>query len=189
MVVVFVTVLVGSPPHTRGIRVGQSFAGDEVGITPAHAGNTLKSAEPSSRIWDHPRTRGEYSCPIQISEDPAGSPPHTRGILPIGFPRSAPDGITPAHAGNTARIRVTVSSRQDHPRTRGEYYPSDIMTDNVKGSPPHTRGILCRFRVCGTCGGDHPRTRGEYRRFRRFRRFRRGSPPHTRGIRLFAGNL
>ena len=32
--------ILGSPPHTRGIRVGLCFTGDEVGITPAHAGNT-----------------------------------------------------------------------------------------------------------------------------------------------------
>ena len=50
----------GSPPHTRGIRVllGARPAGNR--FTPAYAGNTLTSDQTSPSYQVHPRIRGEY---------------------------------------------------------------------------------------------------------------------------------
>ena len=50
----------GSPPLTRGIRKGASIVKYQLGITPAHAGNTSAWKCCRSKGWDHPRSRGEY---------------------------------------------------------------------------------------------------------------------------------
>ena len=71
----------GSPPHTRGIRTGIRRNLWWCGITPAHAGNTCSGTWFCVGIWDHPRTRGEYSNTSYLKPDRMGSPPHTRGIL------------------------------------------------------------------------------------------------------------
>ena len=51
----------GSPPHMRG-KGGQTMAKRTgLGITPAHAGKSYRSAFPGTMFRDHPRTCGEKS--------------------------------------------------------------------------------------------------------------------------------
>ena len=153
-----------------------------VGITPAHAGNTVSFLPTAADQWDHPRTRGEYDLRSGDNSRCKGSPPHTRGILQFFRKTSRSPGITPAHAGNTECRRILQNQIGDHPRTRGEYGLSKNSGPLGLGSPPHTRGILVaqRYRwrrdgitpahagntasiASATCSvGDHPRTRGEY---------------------------
>ena len=52
--------LMGSPPHSRGILGGVMTAVLKMGITPALAGNTHICPKRFYNAWDHPRTRGEY---------------------------------------------------------------------------------------------------------------------------------
>ena len=176
----------GSPPHTRGIRVIKELRPTWVGITPAHAGNTIGSYLSQYLAKDHPRTRGEYIDMYKVALEDVGSPPHTRGILVAQRYRWRRDGITPAHAGNTASIASATCSVGDHPRTRGEYLAQSVVVVIYPGSPPHTRGIrkvnaqeipnggitpahagntgfFSRWKIKSW---DHPRTRGEYSRFR-----------------------
>ena len=70
----------GSPPHTRGIPDQLFHRFRELGITPAHAGNTEAGMVSISQERDHPRTRGEYLSPNRYHFLLEGSPPHTRGI-------------------------------------------------------------------------------------------------------------
>ncbi len=49
----------GSSPHMRGTAGGESLYGEDHGIIPAHAGNSVRPARISRRIKDHPRTCGE----------------------------------------------------------------------------------------------------------------------------------
>ena len=92
-----------------------------------------------------------------------------------------------------------------HPRIRGEYRDSAVITAEQKGSPPHTRGIrpgfvaYCRENgftpayAGNTSSGVssalaawvHPRIRGEYLCEVENEFYRTGSPPHTRGIPAF----
>ena len=51
---------VGSPPHARGIRAVIAVDSVHQGITPACAGNTFFIIFSKSKLWDHPRMRGEY---------------------------------------------------------------------------------------------------------------------------------
>ena len=111
-----------------------------------------------------------------------GSPPHTRGIQKTLGIRGGEGGFTPAYAGNTCIGLLRIVAIWVHPRIRGEYQKRDAVPVRVRGSPPHTRGILYRpFAGC-FCGGFtpayagntaglavadiltmvHPRIRGEY---------------------------
>ena len=162
MVTVPLSVVMGSPPHTRGIRHGGSPLSFMTGITPAHAGNTLPHSVTIVPAPDHPRTRGEYGQRTCGQPADRGSPPHTRGILPT--------------------FVIESCFVWDHPRTRGEYVTQSVYLSDPEGSPPHTRGIP--FNALSTSGEsgitpahagntytywehlkaskDHPRTRGEY---------------------------
>ena len=172
----------GSPPHTRGKVQVNGVMLPYLRITPAHAGKSRRKDSGHGRAKDHPRTRGEkvfeYSFQIVVR----GSPPHTRGKVPV--------------------YALSSATKRDHPRTRGEKDLTDRLAIQRKGSPPHTRGkavfrgsiapgagitpahagkstIVCVFccvkmritpahagkSFCHVVGDqhywDHPRTRGE----------------------------
>ena len=171
----------GSPPHTRGkahISLSRSL---QTRITPAHAGKSVRGDNNVGRNQDHPRTRGEKSSSRSWKSVFPGSPPHTRGkdsLLLIG---TASRRITPAHAGKSDSELFSSSECWDHPRTRGEKGLIGDLKNDIRGSPPHTRGKVCLARPhTGRAGitpahagkstysfqaqqadEDHPRTRGE----------------------------
>ncbi len=93
--------LQGSAPHMRGI---QSWEGPVFlwrRISPAHAGNTSWVSAAVAACADQPRTCGEYPPSSLPDRMAPGSAPHMRGI-PDRIPRTGqPQGISPAHAGNT----------------------------------------------------------------------------------------
>ena len=110
-------------------------------IIPALAGNTSASTADGSRVWDHPRSRGEYATSSTLSVagadhprsrgeyrvkyglaiGPLGSSPLSRGILNIKGEFAFITGIIPALAGNTDTHRIKSIDKADHPRSRGEY--------------------------------------------------------------------
>ena len=115
----------------------------------------------------------------------SGSPPHTRGIPFHRVSRAPHLGFTPAYAGNTLFLCLILRVYLVHPRIRGEYRKSTTDSAILRGSPPHTRGILLlissrlkpwlmyRFtpayagntrnpHVFGFLQKVHPRIRGEY---------------------------
>ena len=97
----------------------------------------------------------------------------------------APQGITPAHAGNTTTWKICKPSSGDHPRACGEYGSDHQFGAALLGSPPRMRGILYDFLNHITDPGitpahagntdpassrhettqDHPRACGEYALF------------------------
>ena len=111
-----------------------------IGITPAHAGNTVRPYRFTRYLSDHPRTRGEHMTICLKCLDGQGSPPHTRGTLRDRRVSLCCGRITPAHAGNTLYNNTTKIMGQDHPRTRGEHGEWRRMVNQEIGSPPHTRG-------------------------------------------------
>ena len=156
------TTVVGSPPHTRGIRPNPRSAVSRWGFTPAYAGNTqnifvfrvsfgftpayagntggrcrTRSAQPGSP----PHTRGIHAMAHRdaLAE---GSPPHTRGIPVDVLCLRDLKGFTPAYAGNTKSSCSANFLSKVHPRIRGEYLQRARAGMSGKGSPPHTRGIL-----------------------------------------------
>ena len=91
----------GSPPRVRGTASVIAMAGDEIGITPACAGNSRPPPD-GRRAWpDHPRVCGEQLVHIRDTLHQVGSPPRVRGtdLRRGGGLRAV--GITPACAGNS----------------------------------------------------------------------------------------
>ena len=95
----------GSPPHMRGTPALDNNPCVALGITPAHAGNTLDALGDILGIEDHPRTCGEHHFSVLDNQAGVGSPPHMRGTRYHGNIFFVGDRITPAHAGNTRRDR------------------------------------------------------------------------------------
>ena len=127
----------------RGIRFLLFFDSVIVGITPAHAGNTIKLSIKIGQFGDHPRACGEYRSESGREHHEQGSPPRMRGIRNGNKRRAYEIGITPAHAGNTPSGIPRPAAMGDHPRACGEYLRSAISRLLPSGSPPRMRGILC----------------------------------------------
>ena len=72
--------LLGSSPHTRGLRPRTAALGEPGRIIPAHAGFTRPGTWPYSPQKDHPRTRGVYEATSATGTVAVGSSPHTRGL-------------------------------------------------------------------------------------------------------------
>ena len=149
----------------RGKAVFLHRTARRAGITPAHAGKSMRVYVGVTEIW-------------AIEE---GSPPRMRGKGRLFHALGHYHGITPAHAGKSC-IAVRISQEQkDHPRVCGEKLI--LYTDRcVKpGSPPRVRGKGTSTRWRETAGritpacagksvhplhnsvmhGDHPRVCGE----------------------------
>ena len=119
--VLYIQLLQGSPPHTRGTQCLHLCSQLNIRITPAYAGNTcIVHAQPSSGR-DHPRIRGEHLATVTSLDLIPGSPPHTRGTLLLQRWTRQSRRITPAYAGNTFATKVDPSKSKDHPRIRGEH--------------------------------------------------------------------
>ena len=192
-------------PHTRGeYTFKRQFANDAAGSPPHTWGIHPNRPSRKSPNAVHPHTRGEYSiCPFKIPTS-VGSPPHTWGIPRLVRSPALRRRFTPTHVGNTRRRRSHNTSPSVHPHTRGEYVILLLNFLDVRGSPPHTWGILQQWhfsqiprRFTPTHVGNtapprakvarrpvHPHTRGEYSHVCTCVNTPFGSPPHTWGIRL-----
>ena len=115
-----------------------------------------------SCLGDHPRVCGEHSRVMKSRSNCGGSSPRMRGTPIACRILSAPAGIIPAYAGNTARYRNLRKLYWDHPRVCGEHTPS------ARSSP------LPR---------DHPRVCGEHMVSRSLAMASLGSSPRMRGTR------
>ena len=197
---------VGSSPLSRGIRRLGEVSHWNGRIIPALAGNTSATAERSSGIADHPRSRGEYPPPDPDIDALLGSSPLSRGILTPHVGRVLARRIIPALAGNTTGVARVLLQASDHPRSRGEYDCRPLSRVVPVGSSPLSRGILHRGLhperpegiIPALAGNtrttrrrkrrtsDHPRSRGEYSTWTRPRFRSAGSSPLSRGIRRAA---
>ena len=74
------------------------------GITPAHAGKTVKQRLRVFARQDHPRACGENGYVPKRRQWGIGSPPRMRGKLPLSAVFTFGRGITPAHAGKTPTV-------------------------------------------------------------------------------------
>ena len=130
----------GSPPHTRGKAFGRSTLSFALGITPAYAGKSPPPSNFVSKVWDHPRIRGEKLKSSSTITNTLGSPPHTRGKGGFHVDNDLVCGITPAYAGKRPPDPQSGCGSRDHPRIRGEKTGVNAKALEAMGSPPHTRG-------------------------------------------------
>ena len=168
---------------------------------PARAGKSYENTLPLREPRDHPRTCGEKRVVLQNLRQGRGSPPRMRG-KGAGLSLSVQSlGITPAHAGKSAVLRIYAVWAWDHPRTCGEkgFFVCSLL--RLLGSPPRMRGkevdgkeIPAEDRITPAHAGkrfpkilpmyrcrDHPRTCGEKVSYRLSWLAPSGSPPHMRG--------
>ena len=216
----------GSSPLARGLPDAVDQRIRELRIIPARAGFTpahcvdVFRADGSSPLarglrrwcrprgggqWDHPRSRGVYRYRKKPIEVEAGSSPLARGLRPAE-PQGREHGrIIPARAGFTSQINEAKAAGEDHPRSRGVYYPCQEWTSSSLGSSPLARGLRA-----GACAGaatgriiparagftpgpcpspvrerDHPRSRGVYQETLTQWTKRQGSSPLARGLRCW----
>ena len=171
-------------------------------IIPALAGNTSFELHFQFTTTDHPRSRGEYAATTINYLNGQGSSPLSRGIPPRGMVEVRDGRIIPALAGNTITLQPSAVRHRDHPRSRGEYGSSSLVSWMHSGSSPLSRGIRVRVllqpiyhRIIPALAGnttcpvrtfnddqDHPRSRGEYHLFTLAASRTTGSSPLSRGI-------
>ena len=112
---------VGSSPRMRGtLRFAWNTIA-EMGIIPAHAGNTCRFDSMPHWNWDHPRACGEHALMVSFGAADTGSSPRMRGTPLLSWRDPRLRGIIPAHAGNTDRHCSKSIARRDHPRACGEH--------------------------------------------------------------------
>ena len=131
----------GSSPLARGLPVVFAVDTNERRIIPARAGFTARFAFSSTRLKDHPRSRGVYGIRSLSHYILTGSSPLARGLRMRIVVHVANFRIIPARAGFTSFLRQSGGSRPDHPRSRGVY---SFMNGDVvmcAGSSPLARGL------------------------------------------------
>ena len=135
------------------------------------------------------------------ARDSFSQTPHMRGKVLHAAAAARAGRITPAYAGKRLLQASDDTRGWDHPRTCGEKFCPGVVTNSIKGSPPHVQGkgkfhyfVRGNDRITPACAGkshtgrfparstwDHPRMCGEKLpasvSFRSFS----GSPPHVRG--------
>ena len=130
----------GSSPRMRGTLDSLDSLSLDMGIIPAHAGNTRQHNQSMLDLWDHPRACGEHRKNIQTSDTPTGSSPRMRGTPEFIHSRMFILGIIPAHAGNTFDDSQVKSDFGDHPRACGEHATVTTVPGSTLGSSPRMRG-------------------------------------------------
>ena len=87
-----------------------------LGITPACAGNRIRTIDDIIEAEDHPRLRGEQALAFVPRVCVVGSPPLARGTAGLFAFRQIRTGITPACAGNSHSFAGQEYVSEDHPR-------------------------------------------------------------------------
>ena len=176
------TTAYGSSPRMRGTHNLAVDGVQNIGIIPAHAGNTDRIADYLGQYGDHPRACGEHIATSAVVTTVLGSSPRMRGTPEFFARLSNVLGIIPAHAGNTGGYNIQCLHLRDHPRACGEHTHRVTMNIGGRGSSPRMRGtqwqswlppVLPRIipaHAGNTChmvslsfsSWDHPRACGEH---------------------------
>ena len=172
----------GSSPLARGLPSAIMISASGSGIIPARAGFTGSGRGRRSQTRDHPRSRGVYDESRRDRRGVVGSSPLARGLPAHRDARVVRRRIIPARAGFTPRGYGPARAREDHPRSRGVYWPVQVGEAPGARIIPARAGFTSGRRRGGGRGSDHPRSRGVYTS-----RYRPGSPkwgssPLARGL-------
>ena len=137
---VFLCLVLGSPPPMRGKENVKNVLSKHMGITPAYAGKSSHTRRCPSIDWDHPRLCGEKIRFFAYIVNSEGSPPPMRGKANIGDDIGDDFRITPAYAGKSSDYKAGKCLIWDHPRLCGEKLKNGRETLVLQGSPPPMRG-------------------------------------------------
>ena len=151
----------GSPPRVRGKLLEFALGYIEIGITSACAGKTCPFPFSVPRWRDHPRVCGENEAKMNSADTYMGSPPRVRGNRSAAGKQRVSCGITPAHAGKTARSAWRFTAVRDHPRACGKTYGCKLKKLQLQGSPPRMRENLEGHGAGRQIAESPPRMRGK----------------------------
>ena len=112
----------------------------------------------------------------------AGSSPLARGLQHHHHPRRGQRRIIPARAGFTRGDQAGLGPRQDHPRSRGVYWPAALDAAGLVGSSPLARGLRHLRGGEEVRGRIIPARAGFTRPTDPSEAFRSGSSPLARGL-------
>ena len=113
-------------------------------------------------IWDHPRSRGEYSTTNRSKSLRIGSSPLSRGIPVPGQRDCGGVRIIPALAGNTSPARsFAAPTWGSSPLSRGIQPMRGFVPPKPRIIPALAGNTTIPQPECPN-RGDHPRSRGEY---------------------------
>ena len=152
----------GSSPRMRGTLSATEGDRANLGIIPAHAGNTFGGVTIGDGIRDHPRACGEHRGHAGFRVLFRGSSPRMRGTLDYGLHVGKLNGIIPAHAGNTLVTPQAKRTLEDHPRACGEHHAAVCERGHELGIIPAHAGNTIRLWSCPYANRDHPRACGEH---------------------------
>ena len=131
----------GSSPLARGLLEPPRAARINHRIIPARAGFTWAGTWGTRSSGDHPRSRGVYRSGEVVGIQIVGSSPLARGLRNEEACELGKDGIIPARAGFTRKIRDCPNGNKDHPRSRGVYGVYETLLTFAAGSSPLARGL------------------------------------------------
>ncbi len=134
------TIAAGSPPRMRGKELEPSTVTPSSWITPAHAGKSGNPRCACRQARDHPRACGEKNLGKSNAAALMGSPPRMRGKVCRGCQFCLLLRITPAHAGKSQKLFLSLAALWDHPRACGEKQSITPRSPAKSGSPPRMRG-------------------------------------------------
>ena len=154
----------------RGKQFGVIEQLSPVRITPAYAGKTVNQRKRLNMEKDHPRVCGENGRRTKKKGALRGSPPRMRGKQNGKAKDRDRLRITPAYAGKTVLLFLSIRSIQDHPRVCGENQALRRPKSVAPGSPPRMRGKLRDKNACIDLKGITPAYAGKTCRGRRRRR-------------------
>ena len=171
----------GSSPRMRGTLSDVGGEVVQLGIIPAHAGNTSPATPMMPSRRDHPRACGEHTYSNLEQSWIEGSSPRMRGTQkshPFGWLWF---GIIPAHAGNTLGLLRWRRARRDHPRACGEHTITGINSGMTIRIIPAHAGNTWGTRSPRLSRRDHPRACGEHLTRTACLSIHLGSSPRMRG--------
>ena len=134
----------GSSPHTWGIQGFRRCGRKNGRFIPTYVGHTENPHRLLHIIPVHPHIRGAYLFVKGCPNWPAGSSPHTWGILDLAFQQSDKLRFIPTYVGHTMSECPNSTCISVHPHIRGAYWAKVTDAGTPYGSSPHTWGI--RFR-------------------------------------------
>ena len=134
----------GSSPHTWGILPVDINGRKKWRFIPTYVGHTENPHRLLHIIPVHPHIRGAYLFVKGCPNWPAGSSPHTWGILDLAFQQSDKLRFIPTYVGHTMSECPNSTCISVHPHIRGAYWAKVTDAGTPYGSSPHTWGI--RFR-------------------------------------------
>ena len=131
----------GSSPHTWGILGMFNLYNLGTRFIPTYVGHTARLNVITGRRAVHPHIRGAYATTQRRITAPAGSSPHTWGILLLSCFGDTFERFIPTYVGHTRLSGSRDSGKTVHPHIRGAYVPAGVLTSGLCGSSPHTWGI------------------------------------------------